>query len=224
MSSELFKLVEENAKAIAELRMSISELKKRSEETMEAISELRMSIVELRKRSEENMEAISELRMSIAELRSIVEENSRAVERLMLSLEAERDVRRGEIGRLEGRMIEMDLIGGLRDWCSAYGLHVEKLPRGPYRVDAVVGGAALIALIEIAKTGSEADIEQLINATDIYERIRGERPDALVLYVYAEMPSEELIRECEEHGIMVDSSPKRIAKRLAELDEELKAI
>ena len=178
---------------------------------------------ELLKLVRENAEAIAELRKSIAELKPIVEENSRAVEKPRASLEAERDIRRGEIGRLEGRIIEVELISGLRDRCSAYGLHVEKLPREPYRVDAIIEGVALKALIEIAKTGSEADIRQLIEAVDVYRRLRGEEPNALVLYIYAERPSEELVKECGEHGIIVENSPKRIAKKLAELDEAMRS-
>ena len=243
VSPGLFKLVRENAEAIAELRKSIAELKpiveensraiaelkERSEDNLRAIAELRKSISELRERSEDNLKAIaelrisiSELRKSIAELRPVVEESSRAVEKLRASLEAERNIRRGEVGRLEGRIIEVELIGGLRDWCSAHGLHVERLPREPYRVDAIVEGVALKALIEIAKTGSEADIEQLVGAVDIYRRLRGEEPNALVLYIYAERPSEELVKECSEHGIIVENSPKRIAKKLAELDEAMR--
>jgi len=153
----------------------------------------------------------------------VVEENSRAVEKLRASLEAEGEIRRGEVGRLEGRIVEAELLMGLRDWCSAHGLHVKRLPRDPYRADAVVEGEALIALVEVAKTGSEADVGQLVEAARIYKALRGEKPNALVLYVYAKKPAEELVRECGEHGIIVDNSPKRIALRLAELEEELRA-
>ena len=49
-----------------------------------------------------------------------------------------------------------------RDRSPAYGLHVERLPRESYRVDAIIEGAVLKALIEIAKTSSEADIGWLV--------------------------------------------------------------
>ena len=220
---ELVRLVEENARAIAGLGRAVAELRKSIAELRPIVEENSRAIAELKERSEENLKAIAELRKSIAELKLMVGENSRAVEELRASLEAEREIRRGEVGRLEGRIVEVELLMGLRDWCSAHGLHVERLPGDPYRADAVVEGEALVALVEVAKTGSEADVGQLVEAARIYEALRGERPNALVLYIYAEKPPEELVRECCEHGIIVDNSPKRIALRLAELEEELKA-
>ena len=84
-------------------------------------------------------------------------------------------------------------------------------------------GERLIALVEVAKTGEEADISQLLEGARIYERMRGEKPNALVLYVYAERPPASLIEEAKKHGIIVDNSPKRIASILAKLDKALPA-
>jgi len=39
------------------------------------------------------------------------------------------------------------------------------------------------------------------------------------LYVYARRPPEKLIRLCEEHGIIMDSGSKRIARKLIEMDK-----
>jgi len=237
VNSGLVRLVEENAKAIAGLERAVAELRKSIAGLRLIVEENSRAIAELKERSEENLKAIAELRKSIAELRPIVEENSKAIAKLKerseenlratielrASLEAERELRRGEVGRLEGRIVEVELLMSLRDWCSAHGLHVERLPRDPYRADAVVEGEALVALVEVAKTGSEADVRQLVEAARIYETLRGDKPNALVLYIYAEKPPEELVRECSKHGIIVDNSPKRIARRLAELEEELRA-
>ena len=74
--------------------------------------------------------------------------------------------------------------------------------------------------MEVAKTGEEADICQLLEGARIYERMRGEKPNALVLYIYAEKPPASLIEEARKHGVIVDNSPKRIARILAKLDEE----
>jgi len=157
---------------------------------------------------EEEGKRIEELRKSIAELRS--------------SLEAEIRARKGEAGRLEGFIVQIRLAGQLESWCKAFGLLLTSLPREPYRVDAVIEGEELVALVEIAKTGAEADIEQLLEGARIYEQIKGEKPNALVLFIYAERPPEWLVEEAEKHGIIVDNSPKRIARALAKIEEELK--
>ena len=227
----LFRLIEENSKAIADLRLRteentravaglreqveenaklILELGRRTEELLEAVSGLRASIAELKPRTEENLRAISELRKSISELRS--------------SLEAERDIRRGSLARLEGLITQVRLISGLRSWCSSYGLRLEELPAEPYRVDAVIVGERLLALVEVARTGEEADIEQLLEGARIYECLRGEKPNALVLYIYAEKPPAWLVEEARKHDIIVDNSPRRLAKRLAELDKQMKRV
>lgn len=219
---------EENIKAISELRGSIQDLRSRFEESLKAMSELRGAIHDLKSRSEENLMAISELRASIQDLKSRSEENLKAISELRMavaelraSLRAEADVRGGSIARLEGLITQVRLISGLRAWCSTYGLGLEEVPAEPYRVDAVIVGKRLIALVEVAKTGEEADICQLLEGARIYERMRGEKPNALVLYIYAEKPPASLVEEAKKHGIIVDNSPKRIASILAKLDEEL---
>ena len=190
----LISSIEEEGKRIEEIRASLEEEGKR-------IEEIRISLIEEGKR-------IEELRKSIAELRS--------------SLEAEIRARKGEAGRLEGFIVQIRLAGQLESWCKAFNLFLTSLPREPYRVDAVIEGEELVALVEIAKTGAEADIEQLLEGARIYEQIKGEKPNALVLYIYAERPPEWLVEEAEKHGIIVDNSPKRIARALAKIEEELR--
>ena len=226
----LLKLTEENARAISELRASVHDLRAMSEENIKAISELRGSIQDLRFRFEESLKAMSELRGAIHDLKSRSEENLMAISELRMavaelraSLRAEADVRRGSIARLEGLITQVRLISGLRTWCSTYGLGLEEVPAEPYRVDAVIVGERLIALVEVAKTGEEADICQLLEGARIYERMREEKPNALVLYIYAEKPPASLIEEARKHGVIVDNSPKRIASILAKLDKALLA-
>ena len=153
-------------------------------------------------------------------LRPLVE----SIRELRTSLEREGELRRalgGDVRRLEGRMVGFGLGERLARWCADYGLKFGSLPRDPFRVDGVVEGRRLLALVQMAKTGTEEDVAQLLAGARIYKERLGEEPNALVLYVYAGRPSEELLRLCEEHGIIVDNSPKRIARRLAELDEAL---
>ena len=179
---------------------------------------LRERIEEVDRKLGERIEKNAEM---LAELGRKLDELGERVEALRASLEAEREIRKGEVGRLEGRIIETRLITSLIGWCEPHGLHVEPLPREPYRVGAAIEGEHVLALVKMAKTGAEADIEQLLEGARIYERIRGERPNALVLYIYAERPPEWLLEEAEKHGIIVENSPKRIAKRLSELEERL---
>jgi len=136
-------------------------------------------------------------------------------------IEAVRRGLEGRVGRVEERIIEFGLGRRLARWCDHYGLKFGALPPEPFRVDGVMEGEHVIALVQMAKKGSEEDVEQLLEGARIYEERIGERPNALVLYVYASRPSEELVRLCERHGIIVDNSPRRIAARLAELEEEM---
>jgi len=202
------------------LRERIEETDNRLRERIEESDKrLRERIEEVDRRLGERIEKNAEM---LAELGRKLDELGERVEALRASLEAEREIRKGEVGRLEGRIIETRLITSLISWCEPHGLHVEPLPREPYRVDAVVEGEHVLALVEIAKTGAEADIEQLLEGARIYERIRGERPNALVLFIYAERSPKWLLEEAEEHDIIVENSPKRIAKRLSDLEERLR--
>ena len=124
----------------------------------------------------------------------------------------------GDVGRLIGRLSEYHMGERLASFCDRYGLDYEPLPR-EYRVDAVITGRHVVALVEITETGEERDVEQLLDGAAIYERRRGIKPHALILFTRAEELSERIIRLCGEHGIIVDNSPKRIARRLVELDK-----
>jgi len=167
------------------------------------------------------VKSTANLERSIRELRERTIELERGARELRWSLEKEVELRRrleGRVGHLEGDVSHMRLGGNLIRWCDKYGLVFEWLPRDPFRVDAVVTGKHVIALVEIATTGDEADVGQLLEGVKIYERERGEKPNALVLYIGVR-PSSELVEECKEYGIILDNSPKRIVRRLVELDK-----
>ena len=52
-------------------------------------------------------------------------------------------LRLGEVGSPERRIVEVELLTGLGDWCSAHSLHVKKAAQGPYQADAAMEGEAL---------------------------------------------------------------------------------
>ena len=208
---ELYKSIKEHSKQIDKLTLDVRELHESIRKQGEHINRLTSDVRELRESIREQGKHIDELYESVVELRKGLEEEGA----LRRSVE-------GRVGHLEGRMVEAELRMSLIFWCDRYGLGFEHLPPKPFRVDGVVIGERIVALVEIAKTGAEADIEQLLEGARIYERIRGEKPNALVLYIYAERPPEWLIEEAEKHGIIVDNSPKRIARALAKIEEELR--
>ena len=166
---------------------------------------------------------VDKLTEDMRELRESTASLERSVRELRWGLEREVELRRrleGDVGRLRDEVSHMKLGGNLAYWCGKHGLDFEWLPREPFRVDAVITGKRVVALVEIATAGDEADVEQLLEGAEIYGRERGEKPSALVLYIGVR-PSSELVEECKEHGIILDNSPRRIAIRLAKLDEEL---
>ena len=160
------------------------------------------------------------LREILAPLLESVGKLTASVEKLMLSLKMEREQRKSEPRAIRGEVRHISDRITFERWCARYDLEFTPLPPDPYRVDGVVEGKRLIALVEIGR-GTERDVEQLVEGARIYEEREGKRPDALVLYVYAREPPGETVRICEEHGIIVDCSPKRIAHKLAEMDEKL---
>ena len=208
---ELYKSIKEHSKQIDKLTLDVRELHESIRKQGEHIDRLTFDVRELRESIREQGKHIDKLHESVVELRKGLEEE-RA---LRQSVE-------GRVGHLEGRMVEAELRISLTFWCDRYGLGFERLPSEPFRVDGVIIGEHVVALIEIAKTGAEADIEQLLEGARIYEQIRGEKPNALALFIYAEKPPEWLIEEAGKHGIIVDNSPKRIARALARIEEELK--
>ena len=203
------------------LVLSVRGLRENIDRLAGKVDKLAESIADLRDVAARHDEAIGELTKNVAELTEDVRELRESVADLRRSLEIERTQRRDEIRGLRGEMAHLSFRFTLERICAEHGLSFEPLPPDPYRVDGLIEGKRIVALVEIARTGSERDVEQLVEGARIYEREEGRRPDALVLYIYARRPSEEFVRLCEEHGIIVDSSPRRIARKLAELDRRL---
>ena len=196
-------------------------LLKRDEELRAMIIEVdkRLSarIEELDRRLSARIEEIHrELSARIEEvdrrLSARLEELSKAVEKTGEQVRA----LSGHVARIEGELVEMGLLNALQSACSPLGLVVIRLPRDPFRVGAAIIGPGLLALVEIAKTGQEADLEQLVEGAKTYERIHGERPDLLLLFIYAERPRPELVELARSMGIIVENSPLRIAGLLKE--------
>jgi len=207
---------------VEELTSNIDALGRRVNELAISVSSLTASVRELRDSVSELRERTSDLEHSLRELVKHTAELERGARELRWGLEKEVELRRrleGDIGRLRGYVLEALLGERLADWCAKHGLALEYPPR-EYRTDAAVLGERLVALVQMAEVGDEGDVEQLLEGADIYEREEGVRPHALVLYVRAKRPPEGVVRLCEEHGIILETSPRRIAMKLAEIDEE----
>ena len=208
---------------VGELTSNIDALGRRVDELTINVNNLTASVRELKESVSELKERTSDLEHNIRELGKHTAELERGARELRWGLEKEVELRRrleGDIGRLRGYVLEALLGERLADWCARHGLALEYLPR-EYRADAAVLGERLVALVQMAEVGDEEDVEQLLEGADIYEREEGVRPHALVLYVRAKRPPEGVVRLCEEHGIILETSPRRIALRLAELDKRL---
>ena len=189
------------------LSARIEEIHRELSERIEKVnSELSARIEEVDKRLSARIEEVDR------RLSARLEELSKAVEKTGEQVRA----LSGHVARIEGELVEMGLLNALQSACSPLGLVVIRLPRDPFRVDAAIIGPGLLALVEIAKTGQEADLEQLVEGAKTYERIHGERPDLLLLFIYAERPRPELVELARSMGIIVENSPLRIAGLLKE--------
>ena len=116
------------------------------------------------------------------------------------------------------------ILTDMARWCKEYGLKLDELPSEHFRADAVITGKRVLVLIKIAETCNTADVYQLLMSSSLYEQEKCRKPDALILYVYAESPSDRFIRRCEELGIIVSNDIPTIMRKIAELDERIQSL
>jgi len=172
-------------------------------ETMNSLREL----AEAQKKTEERLNELS------LEVQKLAEAQKKTEERLNELI--------GEVSNLMGEFIEFRVINSLDRILSRYGFVVYSASPELRVIDAVVEAEGFIGLIEICKRCDMKDLRQVVEGARIFEEIEGAKPDALVIYSYMGGTPQDVIEEAKKKKIIVESSIRKLAKRLIEIRKKL---
>jgi len=205
---------------IAEHSKRMEEHDKKIEEYSKVIAEHSKKIEELSRRLEELTKAVQEQGKILAEHSKILAEHSKRLEELSKRIEeltrkvGEQSAVLGSIGRRWGRDLEKMIIELYRHVLEERGIIPEKIERFTY-VDTdgryYVKGSRIefdiyihndkVYLVEVKSHADIEDVEWFYKRAEIYEKIRGKKPDKLVLV--AVHIDEDAYERAKELGIEV---------------------
>ena len=185
---------------IAEHSKRIEELSRRIEETNKVLMDHSRRLEELTKAVQEQGEILAEHTKILAEHSKRLEELTRAVQEQGKRIEelarkvGEQSAVLGSIGRRWGRNLEKMVIELYRHVLEEKGIIPEKIERFTY-IDTdgryYVKGSRIefdiyihndkVYLVEVKSHADIEDVEWLYKRAEIYEKIRGRKPDKLLL-------------------------------------------
>jgi hypothetical protein len=191
----------------------IAEHSKRMEEHDKRIEELSRRLEELAKAVQEQGKILAEHSKILAEHSKRLEELSKRIEELTRKV-SEQSAVLGSIGRRWGRDLEKMVIELYRHVLEERGIIPEKIERFTY-VDTdgryYVKGSRIefdtyihndkVYLVEVKSHADIEDVEWFYKRAEIYEKIRGRKPDKLVLV--AVHIDEDAYERAKELGIEV---------------------
>jgi len=191
----------------------IAEHSKRMEEHDKKIEELSRRLEELTKAVQEQGKILAEHSKILAEHSKRLEEFSKRIEELTRKV-GEQSAVLGSIGRRWGRDLEKMVIELYRHVLEERGIIPEKIERFTY-VDTdgryYVKGSRIefdtyihndkVYLVEVKSHADIEDVEWFYKRAEIYEKIRGRKPDKLVLV--AVHIDEDAYERAKELGIEV---------------------
>jgi hypothetical protein len=191
----------------------IAEHSKRMEEHDKKIEELSRRLEELAKAVQEQGKILAEHSKILAEHSKRLEELSKRIEELTRKV-SEQSAVLGSIGRRWGRDLEKMVIELYRHVLEERGIIPEKIERFTY-VDTdgryYVKGSRIefdtyihndkVYLVEVKSHADIEDVEWFYKRAEIYEKIRGRKPDKLVLV--AVHIDEDAYERAKELGIEV---------------------
>jgi hypothetical protein len=205
---------------IAEHSKRIEELSRRIEETNKVLMDHSRRLEELTKAVQEQGEILAEHTKILAEHSKRLEELTRAVQEQGKRIEelarkvGEQSAVLGSIGRRWGRNLEKMVIELYRHVLEEKGIIPEKIERFTY-IDTdgryYVKGSRIefdiyihndkVYLVEVKSHADIEDVEWFYKRAEIYEKIRGRKPDKLVLV--AVHIDEDAYERAKELGIEV---------------------
>jgi hypothetical protein len=207
------KRLEEHTKILQEHSKRLEELSKRVEELTKAVQGQGKVLAEHSKRLEEHSKRIEELSRRVEEMNRVLMEHSKRIEELAREV-GKQGVVLGSIGRRWGRDLEKTVLELYRHVLEERGIIPEKIEKFTYvDVDGryYVKGSKIefdiymhnerIYLVEIKSHADAEDVEWLYKRAEIYEKIRGRKPDKLILV--AVHIDEDAYARAKELGIEV---------------------
>jgi len=194
-----FNIIEEHSKIIAEHSKRIEEHSRKIEELSRRIEEMNKVLMEHSKRIEEQGKRLEELSKRIEELTREIGKQSAVL---------------GSIGRRWGKDLEKMVIELYRHVLEERGIIPEKIEKFTY-VDTdgryYVKGSRIefdiyihndkVYLVEVKSHADIEDVEWFYKRAEIYEKIRGRKPDKLILI--AIHIDEDAYERAKELGIEV---------------------
>ena len=207
------KRLEEHTKILQEHSKRLEELSKRVEELTKAVQGQGKVLAEHSKRLEEHSKRLEELSRRVEEMNRVLMEHSKRLEELAREV-GKQGVVLGSIGRRWGRDLEKTVLELYRRVLEERGITPEKIEKFTYvDVDGryYVKGSKIefdiymhnekIYLAEIKSHADAEDVEWLYKRAEIYEKIRGRKPDKLILV--AVHIDEDAYARAKELGIEV---------------------
>jgi hypothetical protein len=201
-----FGIIEEHSKIIVEHSKRIEELSKRVEEHSKKLEEHSKIL-------QEHLKRLEELSRRVEEMNRVLMEHSKRIEELAREV-GKQGVVLGSIGRRWGRDLEKIVLELYRHVLEERGIIPEKIEKFTYvDVDGryYVKGSkiefdiylhnARVYLVEIKLHADVEDVEWLYKRAEIYEKIRGRKPDKLLLI--AVHIDEDAYERAKELGIEV---------------------
>ncbi|HDJ26628.1 MAG TPA: hypothetical protein ENF34_04865 [Candidatus Bathyarchaeota archaeon] len=221
----LFKLVEQNARGIVELRERIREVDERLGKRLEELSR-RMEEADARlgRRIEE---VDARLSRSIEEVdaklgRNIEEVDARLGRRigeLTEGLEREVELRRsleGRVGRLEGLLVERSVADRLASWLARKAPEYTVIRWFKTGADVLVEGRGILAAVEITIRPHPEDVEQLKVGAGAVKSAWGKVPDLLVLWSESGVVPEGVAELARKAGVRIVRTPVELKAALDE--------
>jgi hypothetical protein len=201
-----FSIIEEHSKKIEDHSKRIEELSRRIEEMSKVLMDHSKKLEELTKAVQEHGKILAEHSKRLEELSKRIEELTREVGKQSAVL--------GSIGRRWGKDLEKTVIELYRHVLEERGIIPEKIEKFTY-VDTdgryYVKGSRIefdtyihndkVYLVEVKSHADIEDVEWLYKRAEIYEKVRGRKPDKLVLV--AIHIDEDAYERAKELGIEV---------------------
>ncbi len=211
MKSILSRLVSETIG----LRQDVNELKAESTKVWKTIEELTEKIKELadaQRRTEERLESLAKRVDALAEAQRRTEERLNKLVKVQVEMGKQLNYLMGEFANMRGELIETKVAMDINSYLTRRGYdvfhHFPELPQ----VDVIVERNDFLAIIEICKKCDMRDLEQVLKGAEILEKTENRRPDLLIIYSYTGLIDEKTKKESEKHGVIIETSTRRLVK------------
>ncbi len=207
-STKVWKTIEELTEKIKEL----ADAQRRTEERLESLAKRVDALAEAQRRTEERLESLAKRVDALAEAQRRTEERLNKLVKVQVEMGKQLNYLMGEFANMRGELIETKVAMDINSYLTRRGYdvfhHFPELPQ----VDVIVERNDFLAIIEICKKCDMRDLEQVLKGAEILEKTENRRPDLLIIYSYTGLIDEKTKKESEKHGVIIETSTRRLVK------------